>query len=50
MRLLISLVLAGQSRFHLVLEVSALGLTVSLAISEAESIGRKVAIGLLGWS
>ncbi len=32
----------------LVLESSALGLTISLAIGEAELIGKKVAISLLG--
>ncbi len=36
--------------FCLVLEASALGLTVGLAIGEAESIGREIAVGFSGWS
>ncbi len=48
-RLLVSLALAGRPRFRLVLEAS-IGLIVGLAVGGAESIGRKVAVGLSGWS
>ncbi len=49
-RLLAPLSFVGLPCFHLVFEASALGLTVGLAIGGAESIGKKVAIGLSGWS
>ena len=49
-RLLVLLALAGWSRFCLVLETSALGLTVGLAIGRAESIYGKVVFGFSGWS
>ncbi len=44
------LALAGLPRFRLVLEASALGLTVGLAIGGAESMGGEVAVGFSGWS
>ena len=47
-RLLMSLSFARLLCFCLVLEASALGLTISFAIDGAESISRKVAIGLSG--
>ncbi len=47
-RLLAPLALAGLSRFYLVLEASVLGLTISLAIVGAESIGGEVAVGFSG--
>ncbi len=50
MRLLVSLALADLPRFRLVLESSALGLTVSLAIGGAESIGGKVTVSFSRWS
>ncbi len=46
--LLVPLSLAGLPRFCLVLETSALGLTVGLAIGGAESIGGEIAVGLSG--
>ncbi len=49
-RLLVLLALAGLSRFRLVVEASALGLTVGLAIGGTESIGGEVAVGFSGWS
>ncbi len=49
-RLLVPFALTGLSRFRLVLKASALGLTVSLAIGGAESIGREVAVGFSKWS
>ncbi len=48
--LLAPLALADLPRFHLVLEASALGLTVGFAIGGAESIGGEVAVGVSGWS
>ncbi len=47
--LLVPLFFAGLLYFCLMLEASALGLIIDFAINEAESIGRKVAIGLFGW-
>ncbi len=47
-RLLAPLALAGLPHFRLMIEAS--GLTVGLAIGEAKSIGREVAVGFSGWS
>ncbi len=42
--------LAGWPHFCLMLEASALGLTIDLAMSGAESIGGEVTIGFSEWS
>ena len=47
-RLLVLLALANRPYFSLMLEVSALGLTIGLAIDRTESIGGKIAIGFSG--
>ena len=47
--LLVPLALADQSCFSLVLEVSALSLTIGFAISRAEFISEKIAVGFSKW-
>ncbi len=49
-RLLVSLALASQLRFCLVLEAPGLSLTIGLAISKVKSIGGEIAVSLLEWS